>query len=322
MSKVALPRLGVGTAAIGNLYAPVSDEDAHATIRAAIDAGITYFDTAPFYGFGLAERRLGAALRDAPVMLSSKVGRVLEATDATGERHGYVDGDPYEPRFDYSADGIHRSFQSSLARLRRDRIDILLAHDLGRATHGAAHDRHRRAFLDGGYRAMRELKDAGAIDAIGIGVNEVAICLDLIAKVELDVILLAGRYTLLDSEAGERLIPECARRGIQLIIGGVYNSGILAHDDLSDGGTLHYDYAPASADLIARARALAGIAARYGVSLPAAALQFPLRDPGAATVIAGVAGPDEVSDLIARARTHVPDELWAELAQPAKETME
>jgi len=320
MSGIALPRLGVGTAAIGNLYAPVSDAEAYATIRAALDAGILYFDTAPHYGFGLAERRLGAALGDATVLLSTKVGRLLEPTTAKGERHAFVDADPYEPRFDYSADGIRRSHESSLGRLKRDRVDILLAHDLGRLTHGAAHERHLAVFLDGGYRAMRDLKDEGAIDAIGIGVNEIAICLELIERVELDVILLAGRYTLLDRSAADTLIPECERRGIRLIVGGPYNSGILAQDDLTDTARLHYDYAQAPAETIAHAQRLAASCARYGVPLPAAALQFPLRDPRVGCVIAGVAHDGEVHDLIARAAAEIPEDVWAVLAQ--EETVE
>jgi len=314
MNAPTLPPLGIGTAAIGNLYARVSDADAEGVIRAALDAGITYFDTAPHYGFGLAERRLGEALADASVLISTKVGRVLEPTTERGERHAFVDADPYEPRFDYSADGIRRSYESSLDRLKRDRVDILLAHDLGRLTHGAEHERHMRAFLDGGYRAMRDLKEAGAIDAVGIGVNEIAVCLELIEQVELDVILLAGRYTLLDRSAAEVLIPECDRRGISLIIGGPYNSGILAQDDLTDSARLHYDYAQAPAEMIARAQRLATVCARFGVPLPAAALQFPLRDPRVACVIAGVAKVSETLDLIARAATEIPEEAWAALA--------
>ena len=320
MSKLVLPPLGVGSAAIGNLYAKVSDAEAEVTVRTALDAGITYFDTAPHYGFGLAERRLGAALGNAPVLLSTKVGRLLEPTEAGGERHAFVDADPFEPRFDYSADGIRRSYESSLGRLKRDRVDILLAHDIGRLTHGAEHERHLGIFLDSGYRAMRDLKDAGAIDAIGIGVNEIAICLELIERVELDVILLAGRYTLLDRSAAEVLIPECDRRGIRLIIGGPYNSGILARDDLTDTAGLHYDYAQAPAATIARARRLAAICAHHGVALPAAALQFPLRDHRIASVIAGVAGAKETRELIARAAAEIPEDVWAALA--AEETSE
>jgi len=316
MSEVTLPKLGIGTAALGNLYAPVPDEQAEAAVRTALDGGITYFDTAPFYGFGLAERRLGQALGDADVLISTKVGRLLDPiADGRGLRHGYADADPFEPRFDYSANAIHRSFESSLSRLKRDRVNVLLAHDLGRLTHGDEHPRHLKDFLEGGYRAMRDLKDAGAIDAIGIGVNEIAICLELVERVELDVILLAGRYTLLDRSAAEQLLPECERRGIRLIAGGPYNSGILARDDLSDADTLHYDYARAPADLIARAKRLAELCAQYGVALPAAALQFPSRDPRVATVLAGVANAQEVRDLIARAGTEIPEELWTLIIQ-------
>jgi len=316
MNDVALPRLGIGTAALGNLYKPVSDAQAEAAVRTALDLGITYFDTAPFYGFGLAERRLGQALGDAQVLISTKVGRLLDPiADGRGLRHGYADADPFEPRFDYGADAIRRSHESSLGRLKRDRVDILLAHDLGQLTHGDAHPRHLRDFLDGGYRAMRDLKDAGAIGAIGIGVNEIAICLDLIERVELDVILLAGRYSLLDRSAAERLIPECGRRGVKLIIGGPYNSGILARDDLSTAETLHYDYARAPAEMVARARALADLCARFGVRLPAAALQFPLRDPQVSTVIAGVANAHEVEELVERAAVKVPEDLWEKLRE-------
>jgi len=315
MSRVALPPLGVGTAAIGNLYAAVAEADAEETIRAALEAGITYFDTAPHYGFGLAERRLGAALGDAPVLLSTKVGRLLEPTTVKGARHAFVDADPYEPRFDYSADGIRRSYESSLARLKRDRVDILFAHDIGQLTHGAEHARHLGTFLDSGYQAMRDLRDAGAIDALGIGVNEIAICLELIEKVELDVILLAGRYTLLDRSAAEVLIPKCARRGIRLIIGGPYNSGILAREDLRDTASLRYDYSRAPIEMVERAQRLAALCARFDVPLPAAALQFPLRNPGVETVIAGVANAGEVRDLIARAGAQIPEALWTALIQ-------
>lgn len=314
MNPVPLPSLGIGTAALGNLYRPVTDAEAHAAVHAALDSGIAYFDTAPFYGFGLAERRLGEALDDASVLISTKVGRLLDPIpDGRGLRHGYADADPFEPRFDYGADAILRSHESSLRRLKRDRVDILLAHDLGRLTHGDEHPRHLRAFLDGGYRAMRELRDSGAVGAIGIGVNEIAICLELIGQVDLDVILLAGRYTLLDRSAAETLIPECARRGIRLLIGGPYNSGILARDDIGADDELHYDYAQAPPEMVARARQMAALCARHGVTLPAAAVQFPLHDPRIATVIAGVANEQEVRDLVARAAVPVPQELWSAL---------
>jgi D-threo-aldose 1-dehydrogenase len=247
------PRLGMGTAPLGNLYRAVTESEAQATLNAAWDAGIRYYDSAPHYGFGLAERRLGAMLaqRDATneAILSTKVGRLLVPTDGQGARHGFVDADPFEPIFDYSGEAILRSLDASRQRIGRDHIDLLLAHDLGRLTHGDAHEAHLRVFLNSGYRAMRDLRDSGAVDAIGIGVNEVAICDALLDHVELDMILLAGRYTLLDRSA-ERLLERCARLGVRLIVGGPYNSGILARDL---NGPLHFDYGAPSDDVLERA---------------------------------------------------------------------
>jgi D-threo-aldose 1-dehydrogenase len=307
----------MGTAAIGNLYRPISDGEARDTVTAAVAAGIGYFDTAPHYGFGLAERRLGDALAEVDprgtALLSTKVGRLLVPTDATGERHGFVDADPFEPVFDYSADAIRRSHEASLQRLRRDRVEILLAHDLGRLTHGDAHPAHLRTFLDSGYAAMRALRDTGAVDAIGIGVNEVAVCEELLARVDLDLILLAGRHTLLDPRGATALFETCERRGVRIIIGGPYNSGILAQDGVSAATGLHYDYRPPRPETLARAIRIEAICARFGVALPAAALQFPLRRKPVASVIPGMVGADQVAASIARMATPIPDALWTAL---------
>jgi len=317
MTSLALPRLGMGTAAIGNLYRPVTDSEARETVVAAVAAGIGYFDTAPHYGFGLAERRLGDALAEADprgtAIISTKVGRLLTPTSATGERHGFAEADPFEPVFDYGADSIRRSHEASLGRLRRDRVEILLAHDLGRVTHGDAHPAHLRTFLDSGYAAMRALRESGAVDAIGIGVNEVAICAELLDRVDLDVILLAGRHTLLDRTSATALFETCARRGVRVIIGGPYNSGILAQDGVGTARGLHYDYRPPSPAILARAIRIEAICARFGISLPAATLQFPLRCEQVATVIPGMVGADQVAASIARLATPIPDALWAAL---------
>lgn len=317
MTDISLPRLGMGTAAIGNLYQPISDGEARETVLAAIAAGIGYFDTAPHYGFGLAERRLGDALAEADprgtAIISTKVGRLLAPTSATGERHGFVDADPFEPVFDYGADAIRRSHEASLGRLRRDRVEILLAHDLGRMTHGDAHPAHLRTFLDSGYAAMRALRDSGAVDAIGVGVNEVAICEDLLDRVELDIILLAGRHTLLDRTSATALFETCEKRGVRIVIGGPYNSGILAQDGVGTATGLHYDYRPPRPEILARAIRIEAICARFGVSLPAAALQYPLRCKQVATVIPGMVGTDQVAASIARLATPIPDALWAAL---------
>ncbi|MEO6218651.1 MAG: aldo/keto reductase [Sphingomonas sp.] len=314
-----LPRLGMGTAAIGNLYQPIGDAEARKTVATAIASGISYFDTAPHYGFGLAERRLGDALAEVDprgtAIISTKVGRRLVPTDLTGERHGFVDADPFEPVFDYSADAIRRSHDASLGRLRRDRIEILLAHDLGRMTHGEDHPAHLRTFLDSGYAAMRALRDAGAVDAIGIGVNEVAICEELLSHVDLDLILLAGRHTLLDRTSATALFETCEKRGVRVIIGGPYNSGILAREGVSAATGLHYDYRPPEPDILARAIRIEAICAAFGVPLPAAALQFPLRQKQVATVIPGMVGADQITASIARLATPVPEGLWAALDQ-------
>lgn len=311
---IDLPRLGMGTAAIGNLYRAMTDAEAEATIRAALGAGIRYFDTAPHYGFGLAEERLGRGLAGrTDISVSTKVGRLLVPTDDTRrERHGFVDARPYEPVFDYSSDAVRRSFDASLGRLARDHVDLLLAHDIGQATHGDQHEATLRTFLDEGYPAMRKLRDQGVVGAIGIGVNEVAICLDLIERIDLDVILLAGRHTLLDRSAAGELLPLCEARGIRVIVGGPYNSGILAQP-LAQGGDRHFDYAPAAAATLARAHAIEAECEASGVALPVAALQFPLRHPAVASVIPGMASPIEVLENAARLDAAVPDALWTRL---------
>ncbi|PSJ43630.1 pyridoxal 4-dehydrogenase [Sphingomonas deserti] len=307
----------MGCAGIGNLYAPVSDCEAHDTVAAAWQAGIRYFDTAPHYGFGLSECRLGAALaaidskREA--IVSTKVGRLLDPIEGCGgERHGFVDAAAFEPRFDYRGDAILRSVEESCARLRRDRIDILLAHDLGALTHGAAGDRHLRDFLDSGYPAMRALRDQGAVRALGLGVNETAICLDLLARVELDVILLAGRFTLLDQSALDRLLPRCLEKGTRLIVGGPYNSGILAQSTRTVRD-LRYDYRAPPETILLRAAAIEQICDDHHVPLPAAALRFPLRHPAVASVIPGLVGEKQVEEMMERLALLIPDALWTAL---------
>ncbi|WP_199229106.1 aldo/keto reductase [Caulobacter endophyticus] len=307
-----LPRLGFGGAAVGNLYAPVSDAQARAVIDAALAAGIGYFDTAPHYGFGLSEIRLGHALAGRDVVVSTKVGRRLEPIDAhERERHGFVDAAPFEPVFDYAYDGVMRTFEDSLRRLRRDRVDVLLAHDLGRDTHGEAHAGHMRDFLDGGYRAMRELKDAGAVGAIGLGVNEQAVCDEALAHVDLDVFLLAGRYTLLEQTALDGFLPRCVERGVKIIVGGPFNSGALV--EAPGGGPIHYNYAPAGPEIVARVESLRRVCAAHGVPLAAAALQFPLAHPAVASVIPGMASPAQVADALAWIETPIPASLWDDL---------
>jgi D-threo-aldose 1-dehydrogenase len=316
----------MGTAGIGNLYTPVAPDAARATVAAAWAAGIRYFDTAPHYGFGLAERRLGEGLAELDpareAIVSTKVGRLLTPTRSTArERHGFVDADPFEPVFDYGRDAVLRSHEESLARLKRERVDILLAHDLGELTHGADSALHMRAFLNTGYAAMRELKDQGAIDAIGIGVNEVEVCLHLLERVELDVILLAGRYTLLDRRAANELLPLCLERGARVIVGGPYNSGILAQPTAIQREP-RYDYEAPPVSVLARAAALERVCEAHDVSLGAAALQFPLRHPAVATVIPGLVGEAQVRQTIERMAAEIPDSLWLELDMTSARSQE
>jgi len=316
-----LPPLGMGTAAIGNLYRAIDDAAAAATLEAALAGGLRFFDTAPHYGFGLAEERLGRALAGvADAILSTKVGRRLVPVgeDAPRERHGFVDARPFEPVFDYSADGVNRSLEDSLRRLGRDRVDLLLAHDLGRMTHGSRAEAMRDQFLAGGYPAMRMLKAAGVVGAIGIGVNEVAVCLDLLDRVELDVILLAGRHTLLDRSAVADLLPLCLARGVAVVVGGPYNSGILAQP-IGQGAMPRFNYVPADAAVRERAEALQETCGRFGVPLAAAALQFPARHPAVRSVIPGLGSVAEVADALHRRDFPVPPALWAaldEISQP------
>ncbi len=310
-------KFGFGGAAIGNLYRPIGDEAARSTIDAAWDHGVRRFDTAPHYGFGLSERRLGEALArldpGGTAFVSTKVGRVLcpvPDRDLSVERQGFVSPEPVESRFDYSRDGILRSFDASRDRLRRDRIDLLLAHDLGEMTHGAGHAAQMATFLGGGYPAMRELRDAGAIGAIGIGVNEIAVCEYLLDRVQLDAILLAGRYTLLEQDALDTLLPRCAALGVQVIVGGPYNSGILA---TGTGPDARYNYEPPPADIVARVDAIATTCARHGVPMAAAALQFPMAHPAVSAVIPGMADAAEVAQAASLATLALPPALWTDL---------
>jgi D-threo-aldose 1-dehydrogenase len=311
-SRLALPPLGFGAAGVGNLYAAISDAAARETLDAALNAGLDYFDAAPHYGFGLSETRLGAAL-PAQVKISSKVGRLLAPApdaDPLAERHGFVGAAPFEPVFDYTYDGVMRSFEASLGRLKRDRIDMLLAHDLGRVTHGADDLARRREFFDGGYKAMRALRDSGAVEAIGLGVNEWEICDAALDEAEFDVFLLAGRYTLLEQTALDGFLPRCAAHGVSVVVGGPFNSGVLV-EGIKPGA--HYNYAPASMEILDRVRRLEAVCLAHATPLAAAALQFPLAHPQVVSVIPGMASPQQVRQAIAWSQQVIPGGLWDDL---------
>ena len=310
----------LGGAPLGNLFRAVSDADAIALVRHAHAAGARYFDTAPHYGHGRSERRFGDALRGLPrdgYLLSTKVGRLLEPrADAPRDQHGYVDTLPFVQRYDYTADGVRRSLEDSLQRLGLARIDLVYVHDIDPATHGEAHRRRLTDALDGGLPALAALKREGVIRGYGLGVNDAGICLEVLRRAELDLILLAGRYTLADQSALQELLPECERRGVAIVLGGPFNSGILATGARPrDGAPPHFNYAPAPAAIVERVAALERVCARFGVPLLAAALQFPLGHPAVACVLPGARSVAEFDQNLAYARQPIPAEFWRALRE-------
>jgi D-threo-aldose 1-dehydrogenase len=311
-TSLEVTEVSLGGAAIGGLYRAVSRESAEETIAAAWDAGIRYFDTAPFYGFGLSERRMGDVLRDKPrdsYVLSTKVGRLLRPVpDDQVPDYSYVEPLPFTVDYDYTYDGIMRSFEFSFARLGLNRIDILFVHDIGAYTHGEeANRKHLRDLMDSGLKALTQLKSEGSISAFGLGVNEVEVCLDVMSGASIDCILLAGRYTLLDRDASRKLLQLCAKTQTSLVVGGVFNSGILATGPVPSA---HFDYELASQDILDRVRRMDNIARRHGIPLAAAAMQFPLQDPNVATVLIGTAKPSSLKRNLDDLAKQVPQEAW------------
>jgi len=318
LAGLKVTELGFGTAPLGNLFRPLPDSLARETLAAAEKAGFGYYDTAPFYGFGLSERRLGDALRTrSGIVLSTKAGRLLNPVpgpvDENQLRHGYATPMPFEPVFDYSYDAVMRSYEESLQRLGLSRIDILYIHDIGRLTHGDANQaRMAELTKGGGLKALEELRTAKAISGFGMGVNEVPTCLEVMAHARLDVILLAGRYTLLEQTPLDDLFPRCAAAGTAIVVGGPYNSGILAVGTKT-AAPLYYDYEPAPPHVVEKVRRIEAVCDRHGVPLPAAALQFPLAHPLVASVIPGVDSPQRVDQTVALYRRAIPAALWQEL---------
>jgi D-threo-aldose 1-dehydrogenase len=314
-TSLLMPALGFGAAPVGNLYSAMSDLMAAATIDSAFAHAIHYFDTAPHYGFGLSESRLGKAIagkRD-QLIISSKVGRLLVSTDSTEVvRHGFANAPALEPVFDYSYDAVMRSFESSLRRLQTNYIDILLAHDLGPLTHGEQHEHHFREFMDGGYRAMYELRAQGLVKAIGLGTNEWQVCEQALAHGDFDGFLLAGRYTLLEQSACETFLPLCEKRGASVILGGPFNSGILA-SGVSGAGPFYYNYEAAPQNIIQQVARLEKICAEFDIPLAAAALQFPGAHPQICSVIAGLASPAQVEQAVLWMQQPISNDFWSEL---------
>ncbi|AYG63486.1 aldo/keto reductase [Rhizobium jaguaris] len=286
-----LTEVGFGAAGIAGLYVECSEETAQATLDLAWHSGIRYFDTAPFYGAGLSEERVGrflAGKRRDDYVISTKVGRLLQPAPASAaSSHGFVGAHPCAIEFDYSGDGILRSLEASIKRTGLDRFDILYVHDIGTYAHGEDDNaRHMQAFTRSGIAVLDDLKASSVIKGWGLGVNEVAVCLDVLERTHLDCILIAGRYTLLDRRAEERLIPLCAERGTSLVVGGVFNSGILATGAVPGA---RFDYAEADADILERVGRIEALAAEAGTDIATAALQFPLQNPAVASVLIGSA---------------------------------
>jgi D-threo-aldose 1-dehydrogenase len=312
----AATRLALGGAPLGNLFAPVSDADARALVEAAWDGGCRSFDTAPHYGHGLSERRLGDALRGRPrsaFVLSTKVGRLLMAdASVPREQFSYVGGLPFRQHWDYSAAGVRRSVEDSLQRLGLAGIDVAYVHDCDAATHGARAEAVRRQVIDEALPALHAMKREGLVRAVGLGVNDVAIVCDVLREADLDVLLLAGRCTLLDHSALPALLPACAARGVRVALGGAFNSGLLA---LGAGGgdRARFNYAPAPAELLARTARIEAVCEAHGVPLRAAALQFPLAHPAIDHVVVGARSAAEWRDAHAMMRRPIPPGFWAAL---------
>lgn len=296
--------IGLGSAPLGGLFAPVSDADAQATIECAWSLGVRFFDTAPLYGFGLAERRLGAFLREQrrdSFVISTKVGRLLRASDGAAPEDEHYKGTPRErPVFDFSYDGVMRSVEESLQRLGLDRVDVLLVHDP---------DDHYDDAVSGAFRALQRLREGGAVKAIGAGMNQSEMLARFAEAVPVDCFLLAGRYTLLDQGALDALFPLCQARSIGILLGGIYNSGILANPHTS----AKFNYQDADASLVKRALELDALCRKHGTELKAAALQFCMTQPAVTVAVMGARNAAEVADNIAMSELAVPAAFWQEL---------
>jgi len=296
-------RLGLGSAPLGGLFEEVADDEAHRVVEAAWQAGIRFFDTAPLYGHGLAEQRLGAVLRAKPrdeFVLATKVGRLLRADAPPEPGQAYKGVPPVNPIYDFSYDGVMRSVEESLVRLGLDRVDVLHIHDP---------DEHFEEALAGAYRALDRLRAEGTIKAVGAGMNQAEMLVRFAREANFDCFLLAGRYTLLDRIGAAELLPLCVEKSIAIIAGGVFNSGILANPSL--GATFNYQQAPP--ELVQRALRMQEMCARHGVELKAAAIQFPLRHPAVASVLTGCRSVREIEENVRMFQAPIPSALWDEL---------
>ncbi|MFT4775356.1 MAG: D-threo-aldose 1-dehydrogenase [Pontimonas sp.] len=299
---LSISRLGVGTAPLGGLFSPVSDGEVDAVIARGIELGLTYFDTAPFYGNGSSERRIGQRLREVPrssFRISTKVGRLLVPTESI-EPTGYFDLDPFNPVFDYSASGIRRSLEESLERLGLDSVDILYIHDP---------DDYLDQAINEAYPELDKMRSEGLVSSIGVGTNLAEIGARFVRETDIDVALVAGRYTLLDQIALEDFLPQALSRNVSVLGAGVFNSGVLVNP--VEGAT--YNYEPAPEEILTRARKIHQILAPHNVSLASVGLQFPLRHPAVKAVVSGVRSVKELEGNVVDFDAPVPSEVWDEL---------
>lgn len=310
-SSLTLTALGMGCTGIGGLYQPTSEAGARSAVDEAWELGLRYFDTAPYYGFTLSEHRLGAALRERPrdaYVVSTKVGRLMkpDATVRPGE-NDWAAPLPFRPMYDYSYDGILRSHEDSLQRLGLAHVDILFVHDIGRMTHGDRHEHYwEQLTAGGGFKALDELRRSGQVSAIGLGVNEWEVVYDSMQEIDLDCTLLAGRYTLLEQASLSPLLDACERAGNAIVIGGPFNSGILA-------GNRKFNYMDAPAEIVRRVEQLEAVCREFSVPLPAAALQFPMAHPAVVSCIPGGRDVTQLRQNVAWFDMPIPAELWSTL---------
>ncbi|MHA6297779.1 aldo/keto reductase [Devosia sp. CAU 1758] len=310
-TDLAVTTLGLGGASLAGIFSAVPAEQARATVAHALDMGITYVDTAPQYGLGRSEHLMGDVVRSATPrpIISTKVGRLLRpVSPAAQDKGNWIDPLPFDQHYDYSYDGVMRSYEDSLQRLGLERVDLLYVHDIGVATHGVEANKPLwQQLASGGYRALRELRESGAVKAIGLGVNEWEVLMDAFALGDWDVFLLAGRYTLLEQTALAPFMTTCLKRKASVVVGGPFNSGILVGGD-------KFNYAKAPDDIVTKVRAIEAVCKSFNVPLPAAALQFPLTHPAVCNVLPGPRSPQELDGILDWWDIRIPAALWSTLA--------
>ncbi len=315
-SGLSFTALGFGGAPIGNFNGVIADGEALDMVTQSWRQGVRYFDTAPGYGNGLSEYRLGHALRQldrSEMVLSTKVGRILTPTRGAPTVNGqYQAAPPFVADYDYTYDGVMRAVEQSMQRMLTDRFDVLFIHDCDRYTHGSSQPEYFRQALVSAFPALESLRDQKVVKAIGFGVNEVDVMTEAVKATDADLCLLAGRYTLLEQTALDELLPMCAERGVGIILGGVYNSGILATGPKAGA---RYDYAPASRDVLGRAGAIQEVCSRHGVPLAAAALQFGYAHPVVTSICLGARNAEQQTRNVELFESPVPPELWDELRE-------